>query len=653
MKGPIRRITRERREDRSDATVPTAWLGNGHQGGRSRRGGTWLTEQVPAWGRTDGVPVLVMLGADAEANTMLVRHAANCARVYALVGPETDLQGLHAPNVLARRVAEVPASAVYSSTDARAWIGGGISLKLDGQQAEALRQTFLRLFWHEATDEAWLDRSQFVWRPARERPFDVPEVPALAAVRWEPPGAQLSVGLRGARVHLTGGEPPAIAPRQLWFKAGAEHHARLATLTRGGTEVIWGDLELPDLVLGDAFGEALLPGTRGRLRIRLTAAQSKEAVALLDVDAAWRVGADGCIGDPKLRRASFWLAGEASARAIEDEQIVDVSSMQATSLRDILVTDPSSVPPPQPLALSVRYRWPVVPPRIPVGSEEDQLVKRWRSLDDEWIKRLAAVRDALENSDGERSRLGTAFSRLLSGLLGFERTHKELLAAVTALGSERPSKAGPGAAPALLSRLDKLEDAAKKHQVDLDDAERKAREEQEQEKQRAEWAAQLDRAKRDAEQARKELAREEKRESELAEEANEIEARSKDATPEEKKDLDVKKRRNSDDRTLNEKALKKLRYDLRKREDEAARPFTFNAAKLETKGQQPQGKRFVPTSTGGRASNNVPDDALPEVGLLRTHKGQRYLVIDVWEHLDAGEQAATRLSAKLVAREDA
>ena len=49
----------------------------------------------------------------------------------------------------------------------------------------------------------------------------------------------------------------------------------------------------------------------------------------------------------------------------------------------------------------------------------------------------------------------------------------------------------------------------------------------------------------------------------------------------------------------------------------------------------------------------VPEDALPEVGALRVVKGQRYLVIETWEELDRGEQEASRLSAKLVAQEDA
>ena len=651
MNGPIRRITRERKEDRSTTTVPTAWISNGRVN-RTWRGGTWLSVNGPAPIAQNASPALLMFGADAAADKILRHHLATAGRAYVLLGPGADLEGA-SNNALVRRVPEVPTSALHTMTESRVWIGGGLSLKLEGQQAEALRQVFLRLFWHEASQEAWLDGRQLVWRPARERPFDVPEVPASAAIRCEAPDARVSLDPRGARMHLRAGEPPAVAPRRLWFRAGAEHHERLAKLAQSGAEVLWDDLDLPDLAVAEVSGEMLLPGTRGRLRIRLTPAQAREAGALLDEGASWTFRSDVRIGDPTVRHASLWLAGEGSARTLEEVQSIEIAVVPATSLRELHATDPTSWPASQPLALAALYRWPVVPPRVPAGSEEDQLVKRWRALDDEWTKRLSGARDALMSSGGERSRLGMAFSRLLAGLLGFERTHGELMNEAEALGAERPSKAGPDLAAALLARLTKLEDATKKHQGDLEDAERKAREEDEQEKQQLEWTAQLDRAKTDAEQARKELEREEQRESELANEARDLEDRAKDATPEERKDLEVKRKRNSDERKSNEKAVKKLRYDLRKHEDDAARPFTFNATKLEPKRQQPPGKRFVPAATSARPSNDVPEDALPEVGSLRTHKGQRYLVIDDWEHLEAGEQAAARLAAKLVAPEDA
>jgi hypothetical protein len=58
-------------------------------------------------------------------------------------------------------------------------------------------------------------------------------------------------------------------------------------------------------------------------------------------------------------------------------------------------------------------------------------------------------------------------------------------------------------------------------------------------------------------------------------------------------------------------------------------------------------------ASSARPAANVPDEALPEAGTLRSHKGQRYLVVQTWDQLAAGEQTASRLAAKLVAPENA
>lgn len=651
MKGPIHPVPRERFEGRSSAKVPTAWVG-GDPVARNRNGGSWLTSQVNASLANNATPILVMLGADAAANEHLKRWVANSARAYVLVGPGGDLEA-PSKNALVRRVPEVPVSALHSASECRVWIGGGLSLKLDGKQADALRQTFLRLFWHDATDEAWLDGRKLVWRPVRSRPFDIPELIESSAIRWEAPDARISIDLRGARVHLSGGEPPTASPRRLWFRAGAAHHDRLTQLVKNGTEVLWDDIGLPDLVVTDSIGEALLPGKLGRLRIRLMQAQAREVASLLDGPASWTFRSDVCIGDPMVRRASLWLSGEREARTIMEKQTFDLPAVSAASLRDVEATKPNTWPAPQPLALSVLYRWSVTAPRIPAGSEEDQLLKRWRTLDDHWTKRLSAVREAVEKADGERNRIGKAFSQLLGGVLGFERKHKDLLEQVTTLEAERPSRSGPSEAAALFLRLDTLEESARQHQGDLEQAERKARDDENREKQMDEWSKQVERAKKDAEAAREELSKVEARDAELDAETKDIESRLKDAQADAKKDLEVQQKRNGDERKKNTDRLRRLRHDVSSHDKAAARPFVFDAAKLEAKGQMPQGKRFIPPAPAQRSAISVPEDALPEVGSLRIHKGQRYLIIDAWEQLDAGERAALRLSAKLVAPENA
>jgi hypothetical protein len=657
MQGPIQRTVRHRVEPRADARLPTAWIG-GNMAQPPWTDGTWLTRTPGRAVPAGNAPALVLLGNGGEdARAALLAHAAAGARVYALVGPgwgkdQADSQVLQAPRVLIRRLAEVPASAVHAGTEARLWIGGGFILRLDPTQAEALRQTFLRLFWHEATEEAWSGGRQFAWRPARERPFDVPEVPASASLRWEPADARLSGDTRGALMHVSAGLPTDQAPRRLWFSAGPVHHERLAKLAQAGVEVLWADRGLPDLQVNGGAGEVLLPGTCGRLRVRLTAHQAPEVARLLEAPSAWRFQANVRLGEAAHRAAQFWLPGEVAARGLETEQLVEVPDVSAASLREVPDTSPATVPTAQPLALAVRYQWTVVPPRVPTGAEDDALVGRWRKLDEDWTARLARVREALVAAEGDRGRIGRAFSRLVSAMLGFERTHGGLLARVSTLEAQRPSAAGPTGAPALLDQLSEVEADARKLQVDLSEAERKARDDQEREKQEAEWRAQVKSANQAASTVRAEVVEAEKREVELVDEAKEIEDRLRGAKPDENRDLDVRLKKNSDEQEKHAERLKGLRQDLAKHEDDAARSFTFNATKVETKGRQQQGQRFVPIGAATRSSSIVPEDALPEVGVLRTHKGQRYLVIDRWAHLDVGEKAASRLAARLVAPED-
>jgi hypothetical protein len=603
--------------------------------------------------------VLVLLGNGSEdARSALLAHAATGARVYALVGPgwgkdQADSQVLQAPRVLVRRLVEVPSAAVHAGTEARLWIGGGFILRLDPTQAEALRQTFLRLFWHEATEEAWSGGRQFVWRPARERPFDVPEVPASAAVRWEPADACLTGDSRGALMHVSAGPPPDSAPRRLWFPAGPEHHDRLAKLVQAGVEVLWGDRGLPDLQVNDGAGEVLLPGTRGRLRVRLTAQQAPEVARLLEAPPAWQFQANVRLGEASHRAAQFWLPGESAARALEAEQIVEVPDVPATSLREVPATAPASVPSPQPLALAVRYQWTVVPPRVPSGAEDDALVGRWRKLDEDWTARLARVREALVAAEGDRGRIGRAFSRLVSAMLGFERTHGGLLARVGALEAQRPSAAGPTGAPALLAQLGEIEDAARKLQADLEEAERKAREDEERENQQAAWQSRVDAANRDLPDRRTALTTAESRRAAIAEELRGIEEALKSADKEAKKDLTANQRKLSDDLQRANKEVTRLRGEITSLEQQAAERFEFRPPPAPTGRPAQPGGRFVPSASSARPASNVPDEALPEVGSLRSHKGQRYLVLQTWEQLATGEQTAARLAAKLVAPEKA
>ncbi len=658
MQGPIQRVVRHRVEPRADVRLPTAWIGD-HTSPPRWTDGTWLTRTPRSVTAGGNSPILLMLGSGSEEGlAALLGYAMAGARIYALVGPgwgtnQADNQVLQIPRVLVRRLAEVPASAIHAGAEACLWIGGGFALQLQPNQAEAFRQTFLRLFWHEANEEAWSGGRQFVWRPARERPFDVPEVPASAAVRLESVDARLSGDARGALMHVSAGPPPEHAPRRLWFPAGPDNHDRLAKHAQAGAEVLWADRGLPDLQVSGGAGEVLLPGTRGRLRVRLTAQQAPEVARLLEAPPTWRFQANVRLGEASHRTAQFWIPGETAARGLEAEQLVEMPDVPAASLRAMTATEPASFGSPQPLALAVRYQWTVVPPRMPPGGQEDALVGRWRKLDEDWAARLARCRQALVAAEGDRGRLGRGFSRLVSAMLGFERTHGVLLARVDALEAQRPSQDGPSGAPALLAQLGEIEDAARKLQADLEEAERKAREDDEREKQQAAWRGRVDAAKHDLPDRRTALATAESRNAAIADELRRIDESLTSADKEAKKDLSAKKHKLSDDLQRANKEVTRVRAEIAGLEQQAAERFDFRPPTAPAGRPAQSSGRFVPTASSARPAAIVPDEHLPDVGSLQTHKGQRYLVIQTWDQLAAGEPTAIRLAAKLVAPENA
>jgi hypothetical protein len=375
---------------------------------------------------------------------------------------------------------------------------------------------------------------------------------------------------------------------------------------------------------------------------------------LLDEPPAWRFHANVRLGETGHRSVHFWLPGEGAARGLEAEQCIEVSDVPANSLREVPETAPTSVPASQPLALAVRYQWSVVPPRVPAGAEEDPLVGRWRKLDEDWSNRLGRVREALFFAEDERGRIGRVFSRLVSAMLGFQRAHGGLLTRVEALEEgPLPSAAGPSGTPALLSKLVEIEATARKLQTDLESAEHRAREDEERDKQRAAWQSRVDTAKRDLPDRRAALTAAEKRRSTIADELRGVEESLKSVGKEDKKDLAAKQRKLSDDLQRANKEITRVDNEIVALEQQVAEPFAFRPPPAPIDRQAPAGQRFVPSASSTRATTHVPDEALPEVGSLRSQKGQRFLIIQTWDQLTAGEQAASRLSAKLVAPENA
>lgn len=650
--GPTGRYPNSRTYPRQDNLLPSAWVSHATYASKTSDG-EWLRSSNNWNLSSNNEPVLVMLGKDGMAAAEWLMSQTNTeVRIYALVGPDgggltvdSGIQEMR--NLLVRRIPEVPASAIITMGGGVIWIGGGLSVRLDHTQSASLRHCFLRLFWHDATDEAWSFSGQMTWRKALGRPFDVPALPATGAIRLESHSAQLVVKSRYDILHLQSGVPPEVPPRRLWFHAGPDHHERLSSLTEAGAEIVWTESDLPDIKLGDDSGEVLLPGKSARLRMTLCNEQRAELSAVLSANATWRFHTSIRIGSPDLSSSKFWLPGEAGPSDLIELQIIDVPDVIASTVRETLTIAPASLPDPKPLALSVKYQWVAVPPSPPTGIADDPLNDSWKNTDVTWSGRIAAAKDIMAATESSRSRMRGRFSRLISSMLGFDRTHSNLMAYISELEPLVPSKAGPDEARKLFDRLKVIEDGAQKLQVDQDGAEEKAEDDEERELQQSAWKNKYDSAVAEIPKKQAELKNFETRKASLNEQQKLATEELTSADETTKKDLDAKSKKVSDELRRAENDVTRLKDELEALVMTSKSSFVYVKPAVNAPKASKSGVRFSP-SLAAATPVRIPDEALPRVGRLGLFKKQRYLIIDQWSCLDEGEAEATRLSAKLV-----
>src|SRR5690606_36810455 len=166
--------------------------------------------------------------------------------------------------------------------------------------------------------------------------------------------------------------------------------------------------------------------------------------------------------------------------------------------------------------------------------------------------------------------------------------------------AQRPASAGATGAPALLAQLAEVEGAARKRQADLEEAERKAREDEERDKQQAAWQSRVDASNRDLPDRRTALTTAESRRTAIADELRGIEDSLKSADKDAKKDLIANQRKLSDDLQRLNKQVTRLRGEITALEQQATERFEFRPRPAPTGRPAQSGGRFVPTSSGAR-----------------------------------------------------
>lgn len=647
----LRSVTRARVVSREDSVLRAAWI-------RSSQAPTEapVSEGVHRGPAPTVVPcgegaVLVCLGpAPSDALAALMTHARAGARVYALVdgsSPTIDPRLLAGTRVLLRRVPELQHSSVQTPFAARLWIGSGWSIPLDDAQRAGLRRLFLRAFWHDASEEAVLQGDTLAWGPPGARPEEIPEFDGAQALSRLAPGATVSWGPSSTHLYLRAGTVPTSAPPTLFIAPDGAQHDALARLTRAGVSVRWTAQDLPDLALHPDGGELLLRGARRDLRVRLNRAQRDILAKVLDAPCAWRFACNVRIGDVSLRDASLWLPGESAARPLDPEVTLRLGDVRGNSLDDYHLAEPAHLPEPPPRALSVRYEWTARPPSAPKSASEDPLCGRWRTLDARWVARRAALAARHEALVSPRERLAQLPAQD-GAVLGFARVHAALGERLRALPGTL-SDSGPSSAHAAIAALAGLESECDAQAASLAKAEHAARVAQARQVQEKAWRERRERARSALGVRRREL---EDVTARVATLRDALTASPRDGELSEA-DRDARRRRDTDALQRAEGDARRLREEVQGLARESEVEFSFEPPPLVAPGSASRGAAFVPTPQKAAEALEVPDEALPEVGALRTHKGRRYLVIEERAMLDQARAVAVRLRAELVAPEDA
>jgi hypothetical protein len=422
----------------------------------------------------------------------------------------------------------------------------------------------------------------------------------------------------------------------------------LARLVEQGSSVVWDDHGLPEVGLKRDCGELVLGPTS--LRFRLNEGQTHDLKTLLNSQTPWEFLTDVRLGDFADTDSQFWLSGEKSAEELIPRRSVTLPHETALTLDTMNETPPREIPISHPLALEFQYTWTVQPPRLPKGSKEDDLVLDWGKIDRDWKNRLAKLETTLKENQDKRGRLRERFTSLFREMLGFDHSHKDLQNEANRLGQLVPSTGGPSTAREWFRSLGELEQKVSELAANVAEAETKAKEDEEREKQRTAWEAEVKKAESELLKSREKLKQIEESQEQRERDLALIEEEFKSADNKRRRDLGVEKQRLTIDKENDSKQIKSFQSKITELTAKSEEEFVFKPQTSTMNTRRTSGG-FVPEQMKKPESVQVPPNALPQVGLLRSHKNVRFLVIENWEDHALGKSEAERLAARLVAPE--
>ena len=625
----------------------------------------WPEGKCDAWlADAESVAILLSSGRHPLAWRLAERAAQLGKRTY-LLGPpglgdtaeeHQRLRQLHS-RLLVRRGVRVPVDAVlvdrgrrglllFSSAhrSSTTWV-----LPLDESQGASCFQAFTHLFWAASSEEALGAQDGFRFRACRSAPFDAPAPGKDGAANFVREG-RASRTLPVPRVSYAPTEaevPDAEGGRYLFMPASAAGFSLAERHATAGSNVVWSEVLLPALVLGDDAGLLMAGGGSGwAFHLRLShdaTAALRGALEALAARAEWVFRQSIPLG---RLRGEVLLANQPRPSAPLEEQLIPVADVQA-ALPEASAARPTTLPTPAPLARRVRYRWQVQPLRAPAGTKPARLVQAWKSCDERASAQLDKLRGLLTEFEQQRRNVGARFMNILGNLLGFEKRGSKLRARLEELERQLPpSCLGPEKASALLDELAECEHLISQLEIDMKTEALKEERRLEELKQRQEHALAV-------QKATEQLAR---LEVQLAEAQQRLQALEKEQEPPELSPQDRKayERKMKDQQKDQKKKVSELQGEMKRQQAVKDQPFELRQRPAEllpgTKAESsaPRGPAFAPPTTPKR-SIQVPDRALPSIGQLEEHSGKDYLVVQTWEEVAQGQREAHRLQARLVA----
>lgn len=660
--GTIGPVSREKQIDRAGSMVATAWVKSGAPFSPETQGtgpsdfGRSGAENL-GHPKAEGGPVLVMLSEEPPPalRDWLLRQGVTGSRIYLLATPywgsdqlARELCGSRNARILVRRTPGLPCSAIHGATGGDSiWpgptksTGGGWCLRLDSAQSDALRQLFLRLFWHHAEDEAWTTgKAPWSFRAPMDRPFDVPPLPETSPVRLLEPYVKDLRNLAGDIQFVPTGDLPSVAPKQLIIPPSGSLHSELSGLASKGTSSSWTPLELPRAAWGNAGGFLAPATSQWVMDVRMNSVQLQALARSVPARHEWRFRQSFALAE--IGRAEVWLPNEQKPRSPLVEQTLPLPDLKCPSIRECVAAEPESWSQADPLAMRVSYKWRNAPPELPKGSHVDPLIIRWQEVDKKWSSATDGLAKQLDGTKSLLNDIGSRFAAFLgAGLMGFGRSREDLANNLEELSKAVLSRLTRSEALERVERLKRVGEEIEK----LSGRVSQSAEEGEEKRQRKEWDDRRDKlqAERGTLDARL---------SEVDAETAALKLKNEGAGEAGAADLDARTKRFADDLKKLEQVMRGVQAEIAANLKHLEEPFKFVSSPKSAPPKSSGQAKFVPTaSLHSDAPIMLPDESIPNVGTLYLHQKVRYLAITRWEHLEEGENEAARLKAQLVAQE--